>query len=52
MLLMLLMLHLTKVTILYGQRALTSTGLQASLIKKEQVANISLVWTDFFMHSN
>ena len=52
MLLVLLVLQVTKVTSLYGQRAFTSTGLQASLIKQDQDAKISLVWTDDAMHSN
>jgi hypothetical protein len=46
------MLQVTKVTSLYGQRGLTSTGLQASLIMKDQDAKISLVWKDFATHSN
>ena len=52
MLLVLLMLQVTEVTSLYGQRGLTSTGLQASLIRKDPDANISLAWKDSPMHSN
>ena len=50
--LVLLVLQVVKVTSIYMQRGLTSTGLLASLIRKDEDANISFVRKDFAMHSN
>jgi len=52
LLLVLLVLQVNEVTSIHRQRGLTTTGLLASLIRKDKDANISHACKDLSMHSN